>query len=71
MLKCLINKKPKNTFQKNNKKPWFNSECYDARAMFKRKIYIFLRNKHGANSGQEYIPATTTYNKTKRFNEMK
>jgi hypothetical protein len=70
MLKCSINKKPNKHF-KNNKQPWFNSECYDARSMFKRKRNIFLRNKHCVYSRQEYIPAKTAYNKTKRFNKMK
>ena len=55
----------------SNKKPWFNSDCYNARTSFKKARNKFSHDKSNAELRQEYITAKSNYNRIKRINKNK
>jgi hypothetical protein len=53
------------------KKPWFNADCYTARAEFKKARNAFVKNKDNDNLRNLYINYKNNYNKIKRTQKKK
>ncbi|KAL4240409.1 hypothetical protein ACF0H5_001201 [Mactra antiquata] len=50
----------------HDKKPWFNHECYEARAMYKRARNAFIKHKDNQQLRENYISLKNKFNKIKR-----
>ena len=54
-----------------NKNPWFNSDCYNARLLFKKARNKYTKNKSDAELRNEFLHAKSNYNKIKRNQKLK
>jgi hypothetical protein len=45
---------------------WFNQECYEARAVYKRATIVFIKRKDNQQLREKYISLKNNYDKMKR-----